>query len=81
MVLMGWLIDGESIWIVMGGRLTMMFWDVVIAGLIMVFWIIVREVFIRLLILSIFVRTILIVLVILKCTFYVANLFNNIIYF
>jgi len=52
----------------------MMFWDVVIAGLIMVFWIIVREVFIHLLIPSIFVQTILIVLVILKCTFYVTNL-------
>jgi len=69
MVWMGWLIVGESIWIVMVGRLTMMFWDVVIAGPIMVFWIIVREVFIRLLILSIFVRTILIVLAILNCIF------------
>jgi len=37
MVLMGWLIVGESIWIVMDGKLTMMFWDVVIAGQIMVF--------------------------------------------
>jgi len=81
MVLMGWLIDGESIWIVMDGKLTMMFWDVVIAGPIMESWIIAREVFIRLLILSIFVWTILIVLVILKCTFYVTNLLNNIIYF
>jgi len=81
MVLMGWLIDGESIWIVMGGKLTMMFWDVMIAGPIMVFWIIVREVFICLLILSIFVWTILIVLAILNCTFYVTNFFNNIIYF
>jgi len=34
---MGWLIVGESIWIVMGGKLTMMFWGVMIAGLIMVF--------------------------------------------
>jgi hypothetical protein len=65
----------------MVGKLTMMFWGAVIAGPIMVFWIIVREVFIHLLTLSIFVRTILIVLVILKCTFYVTNLFNNIIYF
>jgi len=78
---MGWLIDGESIWFVMGGKLTMMFWDVMIAGPIMVFWIIVREVFIHLLILFIFVQTILIVLVILKCIFYVMNFCNNIIYF
>jgi len=81
MVLMGWLIDGESIWIVMDGKLTMMFWGVVIAGPIMVFWIIVKEVFIVLLTLSIFVRIIPIVLVILKCFFYVTNFFNNIIYF
>ena len=81
MVWMEWSIDGVNIWIVMDGKLTMMFWDVVIAGLIMGFWIIVREAFIRLLILFIFVRTIVIVLAILKCTFYVTNLFNNIIYF
>jgi len=81
MVLMGWLIDGENIWIIMGGKLTMMFWDIVIAGPIMGFWIIVREVSIPLLTLSIFVWTILIVLVILDCTFYVTNFFNNIVYF
>ena len=59
----------------------MMSWDVVIAGLIMAYWIIAIEVFIHLPILSIFVRTILIVLAILECNFYVTNFFNNIIYF
>jgi len=78
---MGWLIVGASIWIGMDGKLIMMFWGVVIAGLIMAFWIIVIGVFIPLLIPSIFVRTIQIVLAILKCTFYVTNFFNNIIYF
>ena len=81
MVWMEWLINGESIWIDMGGKLIMRFWVVVIAGPITVFWNIVRGVFIRLLILFIFVRIILIVLATLKCIFYVTNLFNNIIYF
>ena len=81
MVLMGWWIVGVNIWIGMDGRLIMIFWDVVIAGLIMGFWSIVRGVFIRLLILSIFVLDMKIVLVISTCIFYVTNLLNNIIYF
>ena len=54
-----------------------MYWDVLTAGQIMVYWTIVIKVFILLLIFYIFVLGILIVLVILN----VMNLFNNIIYF
>ena len=78
---MGWLNVGVNIWIVLVGRLIMMSWDVMTVGLPMAYWIIAIGVFILPPILSIFVRTILIVLVILKCIFYVMNFFNNIIYF
>jgi len=51
------------------------------AGWIVVCWTIVTGVFTPLLTLSIFAPAILIVLAILKCTFYVMNLINSIIYF